>query len=158
MNEPWILVGLLLSTGILLLIAEVIFIPGTTVAGILGIVILMAGVYISFDRFGGYVGTYVLISTLVLLLLSLYYSLRSESWKRFSLKEKNTDKINQNRDLQVTIGDYGKTLSYLRPMGKAEFNEVMIEVKALEGWIKSGTMVEVIGKENNIIIVTAYND
>ena len=46
------ILGLLLIIGIILILIEILFIPGTTVFGILGIIAIFSSDYLSFTYFG----------------------------------------------------------------------------------------------------------
>ena len=82
----WIGVIGLILIGISLLIVELVFIPGTTIFGIIGLGCLLFGIYLGYDRFGSTTGSVILISTLFLSAIFVYYSLRGKSWERFALK------------------------------------------------------------------------
>ena len=82
----WIIIIALLLIGLTLIIVELIFIPGTTVVGLLGLFFAIAGVMVSYRHFGSEVGFYILIGMSALTLGSLFYGFRSGAWSRFSLK------------------------------------------------------------------------
>ena len=54
--ESWLTVLTLLVVGLVLVIIELIFIPGTTVVGILGFIFSLVGVYLGFSYFGNQTG------------------------------------------------------------------------------------------------------
>ena len=53
----------------------------------------------------------------------------------------------------VAVGDKGRTLTRLAPMGSVRFGDNVAEVKALEGMIGPGEVVEVVMIEDNRIYV-----
>ena len=57
-------------------------------------------------------------------------------------------------ELPVRVGDRGMATSPLRPSGKAEFGEEVIDVVADFGMIGEGTQVEVISADRFRIVVT----
>jgi len=149
----WIIVLSLLLIGLMLIIVELVFIPGTTVVGLLGLVFAIVGVVISYSHFGNDIGFYILLSTLAATLLALFYSFRSGAWSKFSLKSSINSKVNEGIMASVQIGDEGITVSTLRPMGKAEFNSKTFEVKTSGNYIERGEKVKITQIESHQIVV-----
>ncbi|HEY9048108.1 MAG TPA: NfeD family protein [Ohtaekwangia sp.] len=153
----WIIILALLLIGLGLIIVELVFIPGTTVVGLLGLIFTITGVVISYSHFGNDVGFYVLMGTMVATLVSLFYSFRSGAWSRFSLKSSNNSKVNEGILSDLHIGDEGVTISTLRPIGKAEFHEQIFEVKTLGNYIEQGQRVRITQIYSNQIVVEPIN-
>ncbi len=153
----WVVIGLLIVFGIGLIIAEVIFIPGTTFVGILGALFIGYGVYSSFITFGSNIGWGVLIGSSVLTLVAVIYSFRSGAWKKFSLKGRITSRVNEHIDIPMKVGDVGLSLSVLKPIGKAEFGDSTYEVKTLGEYVEEGNKVKIIKIETTNIIVELIN-
>lgn len=149
----WILVISLLLTGLLLILVELIFIPGTTIVGLLGLGLSIAGIVISYQHFGSETGNYILMGMLVVTAVGLVYGFRSKSWTAFSLKSAIDSKVNEGMIASLKVGDEGQTISTLRPVGKAEFKEGVFEVKAMGGYVMPGTKVKIIQLQANQIIV-----
>jgi len=149
----WISVLLLIICGIILVIIELIFVPGTTVLGILGLIALLAGVYISFGAFGSATGFWVLSGTVVFSVLALVYSLRAGTWQRFALKTSINSKVNENEKMDLRVGMQGKLISDLRPMGTAEFSDKLFEVQTNGNYLEAGNKVEIVSLTDNKIIV-----
>ncbi len=153
----WIVIVLLIVFGIGLIIAEVIFIPGTTFVGILGALFIGYGVYSSFVTFGNNIGWGVLIGSSVLTLLAVVYSFRSGAWKKFSLKGRITSRVNEHIDIPMKVGDVGLALSVLKPIGKAEFDDSTYEVKTQGEYVEEGNKIKIIKIQSNNIIVELIN-
>lgn len=149
----WLSVILLVACGIILLILELIFVPGTTILGILGFFMLIGGVYVSFENFGAPVGFGVLLGTAVVSVTALIYSLRSGAWQRFSLKSKIDSKVNEHEQDDLQIGMRGMTISDLRPVGTAEFLDHLYEVQTNGNYLDAGTAIEIIKMLDHKIIV-----
>ena len=149
----WISVLLLILCGIILIIIELIFIPGTTVLGILGLVAMVGGVVISFTNFGRSTGFAVLGGTVLFSILALVYSLRAGTWQRFSLNSKMESRVNEDEKLDLRIGMQGKLISDLRPMGTAEFVDKLYEVQTNGNYLEAGARVEIVNLSDNKIIV-----
>ncbi|HEY9007017.1 NfeD family protein [Ohtaekwangia sp.] len=153
----WIIILALLMIGLGLIIVELVFIPGTTVVGLLGLIFTITGVVISYSHFGNDIGFYVLMGTMMATLVALFYSFRTGAWSRFSLKSSNTSKVNEDILVDLHIGDEGVTLSTLRPIGKAEFHERVFEVKTLGNYIEQGQRVKITQMYSNQIVVEPIN-
>ena len=153
----WLSVILLIVGAVILIIIELIFIPGTTVFGILGFLMLLAGIYVSFAKFGQETGLWVLAGTTVFTISALVYSLRSGTWKRFALKEAIDSKVNQGETEELQVGLRGVALSDLRPIGSVEFQNKVYEAQTEGLYLESGSKVEVYKISDNKIIVKPIN-
>ncbi len=149
----WIIVISLLLIGLTLIIVELVFIPGTTVVGLLGLIFAIVGIVISYSHFGNDIGFYILLATLASTLAALFYSFRSGAWSKFSLKSSINSKVNEGIMASLQIGDEGITVSTLRPMGKAEFNSKTFEVKTSGNYIETGEKVRITQIESHQIVV-----
>jgi membrane-bound ClpP family serine protease len=153
----WIIILSLLVIGLALIIIEIIFIPGTTVVGVLGLIFSGAGIVISYKHFGNDIGLYILLGTSVISLATLVYSFRSKSWSKFSLKTSNDGKVNEGMLDALAIGETGRTISTLRPIGKAEFNNKQLEVRTAGDYVDTNTPVKIILIQSHQIFVEPTN-
>lgn len=153
----WIIIISLLLIGLALIIVELVFIPGTTVVGLLGLVFTVVGVVISYNHFGSETGLYILVTTLAITLLTLFYSFRSGAWSRFSLKKSIDSKVNEGLVASLNVGDEGVTVSTLRPIGKAEFGHKIFEVRTLGGYVEPRQKVKIIEIQSHQITVEPIN-
>ncbi|MCZ8355098.1 MAG: hypothetical protein O9340_10205 [Cyclobacteriaceae bacterium] len=150
----WIVIALLILVGIGLLIVEVIFIPGTTIVGIFGLLLAIAGIVFGYADYGSTIGTYILLATGLVTALMLYLSFRSGAWKRFALNTAIDSKFNEGLSDSFKPGEEGTTVSVLRPMGKAEFNGIQVEVTSADGsYVETGTKVKIKEVSASAIIV-----
>lgn len=146
--------GLVISfiiIGLLLLFAEILIIPGVGVAGILGILSLVGSCVYAFLEVGTTAGIITTVSVVVLLVVMTIYVLRAKTWKRISLNTNIDSKAVS--DVKVSVGDSGKTITRLAPMGQAVIGGDSTEVKALEGMIDSNVEVVVVMIDDNKIYV-----
>lgn len=148
----------LVILGMFLVILEVIFIPGTTVVGILGFLCLIAGVYVSYNTYGKIAGHSVFAGTTLLMLAAILYSLKTKAWKKFSLNDEIKSKVNDDIKLDIEVGEVVKTISALRPSGTVEFNNVQFEVSTTGEFIEQGKSVKIIQINNKEIIVEPINN
>ena len=150
----WITVILLLVGGIVLLIAEIIFVPGTTVLGIIGAALLVFGVIIGYSKFGSQTGTIILVSAIITGGIVTVLSFRTGVWKKFALNTAIKSKFNEDIKVEHLLGAEGITLSALRPYGKAEFYNSTYEVKTLGNYLTSGAKIKVtnVSKDHKIYV------
>lgn len=152
-NLDWIIILILIVFGISLLIIEVIFIPGTTLVGIGGIICLIFGIYFGFDYYGTTIGFLILGMTLIIITSSFIYSLKAKPWEQFSLKETMTSIVNEEIGIKLIIGNIGLTTSDLKPVGKALFENEEIEVCTQGDFLSTGKEVKIIKIDHNKIYV-----
>jgi membrane-bound ClpP family serine protease len=139
----WLVVALLIALGLLLVLIEIVFIPGTTVVGIVGVIMTLAGVIFGYREFGTTNGHLILSGTAVAFGLLVYYSFRSNAWSKIALKTTIDSRNNEGFLESFAVGEEGVCVSVLRPMGKAEFGKRVVEVSSLGDYIESGTRVRI---------------
>jgi membrane-bound ClpP family serine protease len=153
----WVTVISLILFGMFLLIAEIIFVPGTTIVGIIGFLSLFFGVGLSFNYFGSETGWITVGISSVVSGGILYYAFKVNLWRRFSLKNTSDSKFNEGHLDALFVGMEGHTISALRPIGKAELNNKQYEVKTMGKYLDSGCRIKVIRIISNQIIVEPLN-
>lgn len=153
----WYLVLSLIGIGLLLLIIEVIFIPGTSVAGLVGFTLIIVGLILSFNYFGSSTGWIIVGGTSVVAGVIFFWTFRTKPWKQFALKSSIQSKVNEGDTIGLEAGLEGKTVSALRPMGKAELAGKLFEVTSLNGYIESNTKIRIIKVSPNQILVEPLN-
>jgi membrane-bound ClpP family serine protease len=153
----WVTVISLILFGLALVVAEIIFVPGTTVVGIIGFIFLIAGVSFGFKYFGSETGWILVGVTAVVSGLVFYYSFKTNVWGRFSLKSSIDSKVNEGNLNTLTVGLEGKTTSALRPIGKALLGEKEYEVKTSGDYLDTGSAIRIVKINSNQIIVEPIN-
>lgn len=149
----WSVIVTLILIGIILILLEVLVIPGFGVAGILGMGTMVVGIYGAYENYGSLAGHYTLAATLVLSGITAYFTLKSKTWKRIMLNQNIDSKTNVIDTNAIKIGDTGITISRLAPMGKAFINNEYYEVSTYGQFIDQNTEIEVIKIEGNKIFV-----
>ena len=145
---------ILIVLGILLFVIEFLLVPGVTIAGIGGLVLTVLGVYRAFEEFGSTVGIWVLIGTLMLSVFVIAMSLRARTWSKLMLNTDVRGTVDQDiTEEQIKVGDRGRALTRLAPMGKVEVNNIVREAKSLEGYINEHSIIEVAAVEGTRISV-----
>lgn len=155
--DGWLAIILLVLVGLILIYLELIFVPGTTILGLMGLALTGIGVYMAYERHGTTAGSLVLVSSLFVTVVALVYSFRSGAWQKFSLKQKNEAKFNEDLTEGLQIEMRGVAVSDLKPIGKAEFGNKAYEVTSHGHLIESGTEVKIIKLSGNKIIVESIN-
>lgn len=151
----WLIIAALILAGIVLIIAEIVFIPGTTVVGLLGAVFMISGIVFSYRQFGNDIGFYVLIGTGVATGISLYLSFRKGAWSKFANKSSIKSKVNEGLTSKLSEGEEGVTVSALRPIGNAEFKGQIFEVKSAGEYIPSAIRIKILKIQTNTVLVEA---
>lgn len=152
----WLSVALLVGVGLTLITIELIFVPGTTILGIVGLICLVVGVFLSFQYFGTGVGWTVLLGSSVIGSGTLIYALRSGVWDRFANKSSIDSHFNEDFPIELQVGQVGEAVSALRPVGKAEFNTKLLEVRSDGNYISTGQKLQVIRIVGSKVFVEAY--
>ncbi len=153
----WITVLLFVLVGIVLVVLEIIVIPGTTIVGILGLILAIIGIVLGFNYFGPHTGWIIFGMTGVTFGGLLYWVLRGDTWDRFSLKSVIDGKVNEDSLQGLSIGQEGIATSALRPMGKAELDGRLVEVSSRGMFVDVGTRIKIINITSNHILVEPIN-
>lgn len=146
------LIIFLILIGLLLIIIEIFVTPGIVI-GIIGLALMVTGIYQTYVEFGNMAGNLVLAGSFLVSVTIVFLTFRSGAWDRFSLNETITGKVNVIDTENIQIGAKGKTLSALRPMGNALFNGTRVEVVTEGEAIPANTEIEVYKILENKIIV-----
>lgn len=155
-----LLVVLLLVIGAILLVIEFLLLPGVTVAGFIGITALVGGIVLSYIYFGTLVGHLVLAIIVLLAVAGTVLFLRHKTWQRLSLTSTITGAV-AGIDGSIRLGDIGKTIGRLAPMGKVIVQNQVVEAQSEMGYIDPNKEVIVTKILRNKIIVklkTVNND
>lgn len=118
---------LLLVCGMALIVLELVAIPGTTIAGLSGVGLSIWGIYKVFVEYGSFWGGIVIVFDVLICVVLLIWSLKTKVWKRFAQNEEISSKVNEIKTV-VNVGDKGKTITRLAPMGTALINNERMEV------------------------------
>tara|TARA_Y100001954_G_scaffold187856_1_gene201100 strand:- start:158 stop:622 length:465 start_codon:yes stop_codon:yes gene_type:complete len=143
----------LILIGLVLLIIEILFIPGTTIFGIFGILSIISSNYLFFQYFGPELIIYYMIGSSILVLGVIIYSLKSKTWKKVSLEKIHTTKVSKNTYDKIKVGDIGKSKSVLKPYGKGEFGDKIYEIKSVENYIDENKKIKIIDILQDKILV-----
>ena len=152
--------------GILLLLLEIFVIPGFGVAGISGIVLILAGIFLSLVKQplsapktqliqALYTLSFAIIATFGALILLWKFLPKTQLWQRFILssREDKSEGFQSAPSRQFYLEKTGRSLTPLRPTGRAEFQDKSEDVITEGEFIEAGKPIKVIQIEGNKIIV-----
>lgn len=153
----WTIILVLILVGLIFLLLEMLVIPGTTVVGAIGFILIAIGIWQGYASHGTPEGHYLLAGTVFFTVLLIAMSLRSKTWNRVMLHTEVDGKANLIDKNVLKPGDVGKTVSRLIPMGKALINNEYFEVSTSGEVIDPGTEIVVLSIEKNKIFVKSTN-
>ncbi|MBR1627515.1 MAG: hypothetical protein IJ681_10290 [Bacteroidales bacterium] len=142
----------LLAVGTALIILELIAIPGTTISGIAGLILTVWGLVKVFSEYGIFWGGVITALDVLFCLILFVWSLKTKTWKRFAQKEEISSKVNEIKTT-VNVGDRGKSVTRLAPMGTASINGERMEVYTSTSFVDPDTDIVVEQVEGNKIRV-----
>ncbi|MHB9027389.1 MAG: NfeD family protein [Candidatus Latescibacterota bacterium] len=144
---------LLVACGFILLVIEAFLVPGFSVPGIAGIVVIFFGIYRALNEYG-VLGA--LITFLVCVggtALLAFIALRSRTMQRAGL-DFNQKGYCAPDDYTPLVGKEGTTLSPLRPAGIAIIGGERVDVVTDGEFLEKNTPIRVLSVEGARVIVT----
>jgi len=179
----WVEVALFIA-GIILLMVEFFVLPGFGIAGFSGIMCILVGLFgmlvknppgrlpwpegpenwdlfvggvlgLSFGFLGFVVLAWVLAKYLPKLQFLSGLMLVPTAAKRGTEMEVSMTAPPESETVGVKVGDLGEVISTLRPTGKAEFGDAVVDVVAEAEFLDKGTKVEIIEIHGNRVVVRA---
>ncbi|PTN07978.1 hypothetical protein [Mangrovibacterium marinum] len=147
----------LIFLGIVLLLLEFAVVPGITIAGIGGVLLLGASIYLAFDSYGVVAG---IITTAFVLIVSPILVIRffkSRAGKKMVLESEISGRVDQIDESSIHPGDEGITIGRLAPTGKVRINNQTMEGKAIVGFIDQQVPVRVVEVLKTQVIVEPIN-
>ena len=150
---------LLIVLGIFLFTVEFLLVPGVTIAGIGGAILMALAVYFAYSTHGNTVGNYTLVATLVLTVGGGAYVLRARTWKRLMLNKGIDSKVEVGlEEDRIKVGDRGESISRMAPIGRVMINGLIVEGKSHRGFLDQHTPVEVIKVLNTQVVVKSIKE
>jgi membrane-bound ClpP family serine protease len=149
----WFTIIILLLLGLLFVVLELIFVPGTTFVGIIGVILTITGVFFAFQDFGTSAGWLAIGITLLANVIAIVVALRSGTWEKMGLKGTSTSRVNEDIVYDLQKGDIGKAISAMRPSGTVEFKDQLFEASTFGEYVKAGQQVRIIEIQGKTIYV-----
>lgn len=152
----WLLVLVLIVIGFILLLIELLIIPGFGFTGLMGLLSLVAGSYIAYTKLNFLIGLITSLGSLIIIILSLKLFPKTGIWRKLRLEKAETKKENfqvSSQELKTLIGKEGSSLTSLRPSGTATIDGKRIDVVTEGIFLPQGTNIKVINVEGNKVVV-----
>ncbi|MBN1951894.1 MAG: hypothetical protein JW801_11895 [Bacteroidales bacterium] len=144
---------LLVALGFVLLMVELLVIPGITIAGIGGVLLIAGGVVSGYAFHPAATGNYIFLGSMAGIILMFVLALKAKTWKRFGLKSEIQGKVGSLEEGKLVPGDEGETVSKLSPIGRALIKDELFEVRSEGGYIDEHKKVRIIRIDGNKIYV-----
>lgn len=157
---------LMFAAGIILLFLEIFVIPGFGIAGVGGISLIIAGVFLALIKHpfhipqieltrALYTLCYAGLLTIIAVLTGLKFLPKSQLWKNIilSASEKKEAGFRSAPDLDIYLGKSGKTITILRPSGRAVFEGKTLGVLSQGDFIDKDKPVRVVKIEGSELVV-----
>ena len=152
----WIYAIGLLILGFAMILLEIFVIPGFNIFGLAGFATVCLGIYFAYAKLGPQAAALVGLAGLVGTVTLVWLLVRNRAWQRLVLA-KQTDRASGYRSapvgLESLVSQTGVALTPLRPAGRAQFGEQIVDVVTEGGFIESGDPVEVLAVHGNRIVV-----
>lgn len=150
---PITAIVILIILGIILLLVEFFIIPGITIAGIGAFLLLTGGIISAYHYHGVKFGNYVTLATVFSIVVVFIFAFRARTWNRIGLNAASDSKLEVKKEEKIRVGSLGKTISKLSPIGKAIFEQTVVEVRSDGKYINSNTEIIVTRIEGYKIFV-----
>ena len=138
------IVTFLVVLATVLLIVEVLFVPGLGMAGIAGGLAMIGSVLYAFFKVSALAGWVTMLLAVLICIALFMWALYGKSLDKLALKKNLDSKLDVGDIKKFAVGDKGVTRTRLALIGEAEFNGEPVEVKSEMGYIKEGEPVEII--------------
>lgn len=150
-----IILIMLLLVAALLFALEIFVLPGITLAGLGATVTYLYAFYYAFTAISPTAGLVSIGIALCTVIGAIVWFMKSKTIERLSLKKTLDAPINPIASSGVKIGDEGTSVTKLSLIGKARFNDTLVEVHSEDGFINEKTLVRITRIANNTIYVCA---
>tara|TARA_B100000686_G_scaffold325020_1_gene381278 strand:- start:2243 stop:2755 length:513 start_codon:yes stop_codon:yes gene_type:complete len=158
---PWLYSIGLLILGFVLILLEIFIIPGVNIFGIMGFGTVCVAVVLAYTKLGieaavvigllGVIGTAALV----------WFLIRNRAWQRLVL-ETETDKESGYESAPMGFKELtaqkGIAVTPLRPSGRAQFGDRVVDVVTEGDFINTGCLIEVLQVSGNRVVVALQVD
>ncbi len=152
-----LITALLVLFATVMLVAEVVFIPGFGFTGILGVLSMIGSVYYAFVMLGSLAGWITLLFCVIICVSLFLWALYGNSLDKVALK-KNIESTVNDQDMSLfAVGDRGVARTRLALIGEALINGRIVEVKSESGFIDEREEIEVTRISGDSIFVGKVN-
>lgn len=157
---------LIFFLGLILLFLEIFVIPGFGIAGISGIILFLSGIFLALIKHPlqvpkieltqafNTIGLAIILTAAATIFLFKFLP-KSPLWKNIILtsEEKKEEGFRSVVSLDKYIGKNGKTLTVLRPAGKADIEGEILDVVSRGDFIDKDTPIKVVSAQGAGLVV-----
>ena len=137
----------------ILLVVEVLLIPGFGFTGLLGAASMIGAVAYSFFTIGSLAGWITLLIACAICVALFMWALYGNSLDKVALKKKISSTVKEDEITKFAVGDKGVARTRLALIGEAEINGLIVEVKSESGLVDEGASIEVVRISGDTIFV-----
>ncbi len=149
-----IIAAVLILLGIFFLLVEIFLLPGISIAGIGGALLLLGGIVYSYIYLGTTGGNIALALSVIMLAGTFAWLVKSKSIDKIALTTDIDQSVDNSQLKKIRVGDTGTAVSRLNPIGNVLVNEILVEGKTADGeFIDEDTEIEVVKVETYNILV-----
>ncbi len=153
-----IIITCLILLGVALMMAEIFLLPGITIAGFAGGILMIASITYAFYYMGSTAGYITIGANIAIGITTFIFLIKSNTLDRIALKTDIESKVDQSELSQLHVGERGIAISRLNPIGKAEFKELIVEAKSFTGeFIDTEEAIEIVKIEPTNVLVIPVN-
>ncbi len=144
---------ILFFAGVMLLLAELFFFPGSVLAGLAGAGLIIASVYLTFGDQALQVGAWSVVVLTAGLFIIFRFFPRTRLGRGLVLEGAVADVAQPRNELEALQGAIGTALTDLRPAGMAQFGDRRVDVVTAGEFIERGNPVRVAQVEGVRVVV-----
>ncbi len=152
------IIAVLIFIGLVMVILEIFFLPGITIAGVSAVLFFVGAIFYAFTQLGEFAGYLTIAVSVLVTIGGIILFIRSRSLDRIALKTSIDSVAPTLISDQIKVGDEGITLSRLNPMGSVLINNISVEARTREDFIDEDVPVVVEKVDRTTIIVQKKNN
>lgn len=149
----YVITSLIVFVATLLLVVEVVFIPGFGVTGLLGVLSMVGAIFYSFFLIGSLAGWVTLAVACVICISLFLWALYGNSLDKVALKKNIDSTVKEGEEGKFVVGDKGVARTRLALIGEAEINGEIVEVKSESGFVDEGAEIEIVRLSADTVFV-----
>ena len=153
-----LITALLVVFATVMLVVEVVFIPGFGFTGLMGMLSMIGSVLYAFMFLGSAAGWITLLVAVLVCIALFLWALYGNSLDKMALKKNIKSKVNELDMTQFAVGDRGVTRTRLALIGEALIKGEVVEVKSEGGFINEHEEIEIIRISGDSLFVAKVNN
>lgn len=149
----FLITALLLIAGLILIILEVLILPGI-ITGIIGFLLILSSIIYAFIHFGYSGGLIVILLSILSFLALIFIMKKLKVWNRFVLSEETKWKLADQSEIKTELIDKeGISLTDLKPSGFILVENKKFDASSAGEFIPKNSKVKILSIEGRKIIV-----